>query len=61
MGTRNARPEDFRDVIAMLEQRRFPVEATVSATIPLRDAPQIFSAWSADPNRFTKVMITMDE
>lgn len=61
MGTRNAQPEDFRSVIAMLEQRRFPVEATVSAMIPLRDAPQVFAAWSADPNLFTKIMITMDE
>lgn len=61
MGTRNAKPEDFLSVIAMLEQRRFPVEATVSAMIPLRDAPQVFSAWSANPNRFTKIMVTMDE
>lgn len=61
MGTRNAQPEDFRNVIAKLEQRRFPVEATVSAMIPFRDAPQAFTAWSADPTHFTKIMITMDE
>lgn len=61
MGTRNAQPEDFRNVIAMLEQGLFPVESTVSAMIPLRDAPQVFADWSADPSRFTKIMITMDE
>lgn len=61
MGTRNAQPEDFRSVIAMLEQGRFPVESTVSAMIPLKDAPQVFADWSADPSRFTKIMITMDE
>lgn len=60
MGTRNAQPEDFRSVIAMLEQKRFPVEATVNAVTPLEEAPRIFEAWSADPNRFTKIMITMD-
>lgn len=61
MGTRNAQPQDFHSVIAMLEQGRFPVEATVSAMTPLREAPQVFAEWSADPNRFTKIMITMDE
>jgi threonine dehydrogenase-like Zn-dependent dehydrogenase len=60
MGTRNAQPEDFRSVIAMLEQKLFPVEATVSAVTPLEEAPKVFEAWSADPNRFTKIMITMD-
>jgi threonine dehydrogenase-like Zn-dependent dehydrogenase len=61
LGTRNAQPEDFRSVIAMLEQGRFPVESAVSAIIPLRDAPQALAAWSAEPHRFTKIMITMDE
>jgi len=61
MGTRNAQPEDFRSVIAMLEQGRFPVESAVSAVIPLEEAPRIFETWSAAPNRFTKIMITMDE
>lgn len=60
MGTRNAQPEDFRTVIAMLEQKRFPVEAAISAVTPLEEAPRIFETWSADPNRFTKIMITMD-
>lgn len=61
MGTRNAQPEDFRSVIAMLEKGRFPVESAVSAMIPLEEAPRIFETWSAAPNRFTKIMITMDE
>jgi threonine dehydrogenase-like Zn-dependent dehydrogenase len=61
MGTRNALPEDFRNVIAMLKQGRFPVEAAVSAVTPLQEAPKVFKEWNADPNRFTKIMITMDE
>lgn len=61
LGTRNAQPEDFRSVISMLEQGRFPVESAVSAMITLHDAPQALAAWSAEPHRFTKIMITMDE
>ncbi|MGB7189051.1 MAG: zinc-binding alcohol dehydrogenase family protein [Acidobacteriaceae bacterium] len=60
MGTRNALPEDFRSVIEMLKQGRFPVEAAVSVVAPLEEAPKVFEDWNADPNRFTKIMITMD-
>jgi len=57
LGSRNALPEDFREVIRMLEQHRFPVEDAVSATFQLDEAPEAFAAWSADPARFTKIMI----
>lgn len=57
LGSRNALPEDFREVIRMLEEGRFPVEDAVSAVFPLADAPEAFAAWSADPARFTKIMI----
>lgn len=57
LGSRNALPEDFREVIRMLEERRFPVEDAVSKVVPLEDAPQTLAAWSAEPSRFTKIMI----
>ncbi len=57
LGSRNAQPEDFRAVIRMLEERRFPVEEAVTHTIPLDEAPSIFAAWDRDPARFTKIMI----
>ena len=60
MGTRNALPEDFHNVIRMLEQNRFPVESVVSSVASLVEAPEILRAWSADPNQFTKIMITLD-
>ena len=60
LGARNAMPEDFRQVIRMLEQHRFPVEAAISAIVPLEDTPEILSAWGAEPNRFAKIMITLD-
>jgi 2-desacetyl-2-hydroxyethyl bacteriochlorophyllide A dehydrogenase len=60
-GTRNALPEDFRQVIQMLEQHRFPVQSAISTVISLDAAPEIFHAWDTDPASFTKIMITLDE
>ena len=57
LGSRNALPEDFREVIRMLEERRFPVEDAVSRIVPLEETPAAIAAWSADPARFTKIMI----
>ena len=57
LGSRNALPEDFREVIRMLEERRFPVDDAVSRIVPLEETPEAIAAWSADPARFTKIMI----
>ena len=57
LGSRNALPEDFREVIRMLEEHRFPVEDAVSKIVPLEETPEVIAAWSADPARFTKIMI----
>ncbi len=59
LGSRNALHEDFLAVISMLEAGRFPVDQTVSATVPLTEAPQIFADWSAAPSRYTKIMVTL--
>lgn len=59
-GTRNALPEDFRQVIRMLEQKRFPVEAAVSVIAPLTDAPELLREWSERPSQFRKIMISLD-
>ena len=52
-------PEDFREVIAMLEARRFPVADAVSAIIPMEQAAQYLGEWSAAPGKFTKIMVEM--
>jgi threonine dehydrogenase-like Zn-dependent dehydrogenase len=59
LGSRNALPEDFREVIAMLEAGRFPVEDTVSAIIPIDEGARYLAEWSATPGRFTKIMVEM--
>ncbi len=46
MGSRNALPEDFREVIHMLEAKRFPVEDAVSAIVPMEDAARMLGEWS---------------
>lgn len=61
LGARNAQPEDFRQVIAMLEAGRFPVREAISTIVPIEETPSILAAWSSEPARFTKIMINLDE
>jgi threonine dehydrogenase-like Zn-dependent dehydrogenase len=57
VGSRNALPEDFREVIRMLESGGFPVEDAVSAVVPMEDASRVLKEWSDNPTRFTKIMV----
>jgi 2-desacetyl-2-hydroxyethyl bacteriochlorophyllide A dehydrogenase len=57
MGSRNAVPEDFLQVIRMLEAKRFPVEEAVTHMVRLEEAPAILEAWDREPERFTKIMV----
>jgi 2-desacetyl-2-hydroxyethyl bacteriochlorophyllide A dehydrogenase len=59
LGSRNALPEDFRKVISILETGRFPVDRTVSAIVPLAEAPAMLHRWSQDPASFTKIMVSI--
>jgi threonine dehydrogenase-like Zn-dependent dehydrogenase len=60
MGTRNALPQDFQEVITMLEQNRFPVDSAISAIVKMEAAAEILAAWDADPGRYTKIMLSLD-
>jgi threonine dehydrogenase-like Zn-dependent dehydrogenase len=57
MGSRNALPEDFREVIAMLEARRFPVDAAISTEIGMDEVPSMLQQWSESPTSFRKIMV----
>src|SRR5437879_7816915 len=46
LGSRNAQPEDFRAVIKLLEERKFPVEQAVSLVVSLDEAPGALRSWS---------------
>ncbi len=61
LGSRNAMPEDFSEVIAMLGAGRFPVDRAVTAIVPLIEAPSYLERWSARPQDFTKIMIDLNQ
>jgi threonine dehydrogenase-like Zn-dependent dehydrogenase len=60
MGSRNALPRDFLDVMSMLEAGRFPVEEAVSTVVSLEEAPSILAKWSANPAAYTKIIVRLD-
>jgi threonine dehydrogenase-like Zn-dependent dehydrogenase len=60
LGSRNAQPEDFEAVIKFLEGGVFPVDEAVSSIVPLAEAGDALRAWSGNPSRFRKIMVTMD-
>jgi threonine dehydrogenase-like Zn-dependent dehydrogenase len=60
LGSRNALPQDFREVIRMFEQKRFPTAEAISASVPLKDGPAILRDWSENPTAYTKIMISFD-
>ena len=60
LGSRNALPEDFREVIRMLEEHRFPVDEAVSAIVSLEQAPAMMKSWSESPSSFSKIMVRVD-
>src|SRR5690606_5596708 len=49
LGSRNARRQDFLDVIRFLEAGQFPVNEVVSHTTDLSGAGELLQAWSEQP------------
>jgi threonine dehydrogenase-like Zn-dependent dehydrogenase len=58
LGSRNSLTE-FPMVIEMLQRKQFPVEATISATVPLVEAGDALTRWNAAPQAFTKILVEM--
>jgi threonine dehydrogenase-like Zn-dependent dehydrogenase len=59
LGSRNYLDE-FPAVIDVLREGGFPVEATISATVPLDGAPDALHRWSQSPQSFTKILVDLD-
>ena len=59
LGSRNATPKDFAEVMAMLRQGRFPVEDTISTVAPMADAGSVLRQWDEDPAQFSKILIDL--
>ena len=60
LGSRNALPVDFREVIAMLESDKFPAEKVISKIVALEEVPDVLVEWAADPYRFAKIMVQVN-
>ncbi len=60
LGSRNAQAEDFRAVIALLEERKFPVDQVVTLIVGLEEAPEALRSWSKNPTRFQKIQVCLD-
>jgi threonine dehydrogenase-like Zn-dependent dehydrogenase len=58
-GSRNALPEDFAAVIKMMEGGDFPVEALITRTFPLNQAPEALALWDQNPALVTKFLVEM--
>jgi threonine dehydrogenase-like Zn-dependent dehydrogenase len=59
LGSRNSLSE-FPAVIDVLQKGKFPVEATISATVQLEQAGETLERWSREPQAFTKILVEMD-
>ena len=57
LGSRNALPEDFRSVIAMLEAKRFPVQEAITHRVSMDEVPEVLAAWDREPARFGKIIV----
>jgi threonine dehydrogenase-like Zn-dependent dehydrogenase len=60
VGSRNALPADFADVVGMLEAGNFPSERVVSHRVDLDGAAAALRQWSETPASFTKIHVTLD-
>jgi threonine dehydrogenase-like Zn-dependent dehydrogenase len=60
LGSRNALPEDFAEVIRMLQQHRFPVKSAITRVVPFDEAPAAFTEWSEKPAAISKIMIRVN-
>jgi threonine dehydrogenase-like Zn-dependent dehydrogenase len=56
LGSRNS-IDEFPEVIAMLLQGRFPVDATISKVVPLDQAGEALAAWADAPQTITKILV----
>lgn len=54
-GSRNATPQDFQAVIALLESGRFPVAAMITQRYPFAEAGAALAFWHAQPAHVTKI------
>jgi len=61
LGSRNALPGDFADVVRMLEAGSFPVESVITQTVDFAAAAEAFRQWSETPASVTKIQLAIGD
>jgi len=56
-GSRNSTADDFRAVVDMLEAGRYPVDETITRTVPFAEAGTALAAWAENPGAITKIHV----
>jgi threonine dehydrogenase-like Zn-dependent dehydrogenase len=59
-GSRNASPEDFREVVDVLSRRAFPVDETITCVVPLDHTGAALEQWASNPGGFRKILVSVD-
>jgi threonine dehydrogenase-like Zn-dependent dehydrogenase len=60
LGSRNALPADFENVIQVLESKLYPVAQTVTQVVPFTQTGAALKDWSANPAATTKIHVNLD-
>lgn len=60
LGSRNAMPEDFRDVITYLERGSFPLERMITGKVKAGEAARAVQEWASDPGKIMKILLDLN-
>jgi threonine dehydrogenase-like Zn-dependent dehydrogenase len=59
LGSRNALPADFENVIHVLESGLYPVAQTVTRVVPFDQTGAALKDWSTNPATTTKIHVNL--
>ena len=60
LGSRNAMPNDFENVIRYLERGVFPVDEAITEIVSFEKTGQALSSWNKNPSGITKIQVRLD-
>ena len=61
LGSRNAMPADFAEVVRIMQSGAIPTAEIVTQVVPLAQAGAALDAWSARPSDITKIQIELPD
>jgi threonine dehydrogenase-like Zn-dependent dehydrogenase len=57
LGSRNAEPEDFQEVVSYLDAVEFPLDRVISRKLKLKDVAPAVKEWAAAPGNVMKMLL----